>query len=191
MNANPLNLILTATLAVGMSGGMAQEPAEPAVKQSPTPVIPLTEPPQDLLDENGNVELDLVDPFQRGNARAAQEMAEEGLSSTTLGEISEEFSILAIIVPEDKSREPMALIRLQNESSPQVVVKDDLVQIKRRPQDRRSMARTRGNTDEPNFEQSAFNALENFSFYLQIREIHPTHIEAFQKKSPNESIILR
>ncbi len=171
----------------------APAPAPPTVpsppKVIPTPEIPLTEPPQDLRDESGNYELDLVDPFQRGSAKSTDEAMEE-LSSTALGEISEEFRILAIIIPEDGSSEPKALIRLQDESNPQVVMKDDLVQIKRRPQDRRAQSRTRAG-DEPSLEESALNALESYSFYLQVREIHPTHIEAFQKKSPNESIILR
>ncbi|MCB1076651.1 MAG: hypothetical protein KDM64_02385 [Verrucomicrobiae bacterium] len=170
--------------------GKATPAAPTPTKAIPAPVIPLTEPPQDLKDESGNYELDLVDPFQRGSSKTPEEEAMEGLSSTALGEISEEFRILAIIIPEDGSSEPMALIRLQDESNPQVVMRDDLVQIKRRPPDRRAQNRTRAG-DEPTLEESALNALESYSFYLQVREIHPTYIEAFQKKSPNESIILR
>lgn len=196
MNTSRLKrLLLAAGFAAAGPDLVAQgsELEKPAAQVSavPAPVIPLTEPPQDLKDESGNHELDFVDPFQRGSARAAEEEATEGLSATTLGEISEEFRILAIIIPADDSREPMALIRLRDESSPQVVKKDDLVQINRRPPDRRSLNRAAASGREPDFAESAFAALESYSFYLQIREIHPTHIEAFQKKSPNESIILR
>jgi len=163
----------------------APQPARPASSDQ-APIIPLTEPPQDLIGEDGKVELDLVDPFQRSSENVASE--QEGLSATSLGEISDEFRILAILIAEDETHQPMALIRLQEEDHPQVVKKDDLVQIKRRPSDRRSRPRS---TDPPSIEDSALTALESYSFYLQIKEIHPTYIEAFQKKSPNESIILR
>jgi len=169
-------------------------PPDPAPRQptSREPVIPLAEPPQDLIDEDGNVELDLVDPFQRGTSRKSQERESEGLSSTSLGEISDEFRILAIMIPADETREPIALIRMEADASPQMVVKDDLIQIKRRSPDRSASNRTRsGAGDQPSFAESALNALEDYSFYLHIKEIHPTYIEAYQKKSPNESIILR
>lgn len=153
------------------------------------PEIPLTEPPQTLMNENGEYELDLVDPFQRGAAKAAEE-ATEGLSSTSLGEISEDFQILAIIIPEDETRLPKALIRTESEAAPQTVTVGDLVQINRRKPEARTPVRGRASA-QPTFSESALNALESYSFYLHIKEIHPTHIEAFQKKSPNESIILR
>jgi len=167
-----------------------QQAARPESSAQP-PAIPLTDPPQDLIGEDGKVELDLVDPFQRSNANAARDQEPEGLSGTSLGEISEEFRILAIIIPDGEFREPMALIQLQAEENPQVVRKDDLVQINRRPQNPRLQARNRTGSGEASVELSALNALESYSFYLQIKEIHPSHIEAFQKKSPNESIILR
>lgn len=154
-------------------------------------MIPLTEPPQDLIGEDGKVELDLIDPFQRGSAAAREEVDEQGMSATSLGEISEEFRILAIVIPEDEFRAPMALIRLRNESNPQVVRVGDLVQINRRAPDSRGRARPGTPQAQPSFAESALNALENFSFYLQIKDIQPTYIEAYQKKSPNETIILR
>jgi len=214
MNTRTLKAVLAGGIAMAAQGPAAQEPAsgEPTARErsvqeslaresvveekvAPEPVIPLIEPPQDLIGEDGKVELDLVDPFQRGTVEAVEEEEPEELSSTTLGEISEEFRILAIVIPEGPSREPMALIRMQDESSPQVVRKDDLVRIKRRPPDRRAPFRMRasGNAspEQQSFEESALNALESYSFYLHIKEIKPTYIEAYQKKSPNETIILR
>lgn len=171
---------------------------EPRTSQEPAaakPLIPLAEPPQSLIGEDGKVELDLVDPFQRGRLRTVEADEPEGLSATTLGEISEEFRILAIVIPDDPSRQPMALIRLQNESTPQLVTKDDLVQIKRRPEGARQPLRRapapNASGEGTSFEESALAALESYSFYLHIKEIHPTYIEAYQKKSPNETIILR
>ncbi len=174
-------------------------PPEPAIPPPPQPMvrmpeIPLSEPPQNLIGEDGKVELDLVDPFQRGGARAPEELDSDGMLPTSLGEVSDEFRILAIVIPDGPDRQPMALIRLQNESSPQVVMKEDLVQIKRRPQDRRQPVRTRlpaGAPGQTSFEESALNALDGYSFYLHIKDIQPTYIEAYQKKSPNETIILR
>ncbi len=191
---NRLPIAVNSLVMLWLGAGVAHA-GDPSAQVPPvvqTPAIPLSTPPQDLKNENGKHELDLVDPFQRRSAKPTEEQTQEELSATSLGEISEEFSILAIIIPEDETSAPMALIRLQDESNPQVVKKDDLVQIRRRPEDRRSRTRARSAKDDENsFEQSALNALESYSFYLQIREIHPTHIEAFQKKSPNESIILR
>ncbi|MEM7010592.1 MAG: hypothetical protein AAF585_03820 [Verrucomicrobiota bacterium] len=178
MNTKILTLLLAVWLAIAAHGLVAQEPN-----------IPLTEPPQDLKDEDGNHETDLVNPFRRASVQAAaEELDEDGMSATTLGEVSEEFRILAILIPQDEEREPMALIRLQDELRPQVVRKDDLVQIKRRPPDTRT---SRSRNSEPSFAESALNALENYAFYLHIKDIQPTYIEAYQKKSPNETIILR
>ncbi len=213
MNTSKLKWLL-AGVAMAAQGLAAQEapvprppdeaaiaetaPEEPAIPQPTdrpmlqTPAIPLADPPQSLIGEDGKVELDLVDPFQRGNARRAEEEMSDGLSPTSLGEISDEFRILAIVIPDGESRPPMALIRLQNESSPQVVMKEDLVQIKRRPQDRRQpVRRTVGPDGQASLEESALNALDGYSFYLHIKDIQPTYIEAYQKKSPNETIILR
>jgi len=191
-----VGLVLTASWlpAQAQDGVDPSEPMAPAQASTPS-LIPLAEPPQNLIGEDGKVELDLVDPFQRGRSRTVDDDEPEGLSATSLGEISEEFRILAIVIPDDPSREPMALIRLQNESSPQLVVKDDLVQIKRRPENARQpsprapVANAAG--DQASFEESALNALESYSFYLHIKDIQPTFIEAYQKKSPNETIILR
>lgn len=169
-------------------------PPQPMVR---TPEIPLADPPQSLTGDDGEAELDLVDPFQRGSARgnagAAQEEGLDGMSPTSLGEISDEFRILAIVIPDGGSRQPMALIRLQNESSPQVVMKEDLVQIKRRPADRQlaGVRRAANAGDQGSLAESALNALDGYSFYLHIKDIQPTYIEAYQKKSPNETIILR
>jgi len=212
MNTSKLKWLL-AGVAMAAQGLAAQEPEIPIPADQPTvqeqvppppqpmvqaPAIPLVDPPQSLVGEDGEAELDLVDPFQRGSARggagAAEEAGPDGMSPTSLGEISEEFRILAIVIPEGKDRQPMALIRLRNESSPQVVTKEDLVQIKRRAPDRRQPVPARQPVDaqgQPSFAESALNALDGYSFYLHIKDIQPTYIEAYQKKSPNETIILR
>lgn len=210
MNTSKLKWLL-AGVAMAVQGLAAQEPEipipadqpttqTPAVQTPPppqpmvrTPEIPLADPPQSLMGEDGAAELDLVDPFQRGNTRAPEEMDSDGLSPTSLGEISDEFRILAIVIPDGGPRQPMALIRLQNESSPQVVMKEDLVQIKRRPEDRQlaGVRRAANAGDQGSLAESALNALDGYSFYLHIKDIQPTYIEAYQKKSPNETIILR
>lgn len=188
MTRHKIIILLAGSLALGLRGLIAQEP-----------VIPLSDPPQDLKGEDGQHELDLVDPFQRGGVRTAgnSEADPQGLSATSLGEISGEFRILAIVIPDDPSRQPMALIRLQDQSTPQVVTTGDLVQIKRRSPERRSSflagSASGGTTgqNQPASIDSALNALESYSFYLHIKDIQRTYIEAYQKKSPNETIILR
>ena len=185
------------TLQSPPSGATPSIPAPPLpVSTVPVPQIPLSEPPQTLVGADGKVELDLVDPFQRQTARPVEgEVDSSGMSTTSLGEISEEFRILAIVIPKGMGSEPMALIRLRNESSPQVVKAGDLVQINRREPNQRSAApapaAVPGGPVQAGFAESAESALDSYSFYLHIKEIQPTHIEAYQKKSPNESIILR
>ncbi len=171
-----------------------QQKPEQQKPEQQKPEIPLAEPPQDLIGVDGKVELDLVDPFQRGVAGSAEKEGSEGMSSTTMGQISQEFRILAILIPEDEFRPPMALIRLRNELSPQVVKKGDLIQISQRPVESRKGGRApdRAHKDggQASLGESALKALESYSFYLHIKDIKATSIEAYQKKSPKETFIL-
>ena len=170
-------------------------PALPAFSQDTPPAAPSAEPPQTLRDANGAPETDLVDPFKRRVSLESDEDGPDGLLRTSFGEISDEFRILSIIVPQDTNTPPMALIKLNARSEPQLVRPNDLVRIDRgsilgvarAPAVRRAAAaRPAGALTSAELE-----TLDRYTFYLRVKEIQQTYIEVFHnKKRPDETIIL-
>ncbi len=152
--------------------------------EEPGGLIPLAKPPQNLMDEFGNVELDLIDPFQR-SAGDRVVTDSDGFSFTSRGEVSDEFRILGIVIPENEARKPVALIQLTSDSDPYLVRVGDLIRISQKKPDVRMISRY-----DP-ARSSTMSALETYAFYLHIKDIQPTYIEAYQKKKPNETIYLR
>ncbi len=163
---------------------VAQASAKVSQKNKPEPV-PLVQPPQTLLDAEGNPELELINPFAKGRSREVETDGSMGrLQRTTLGEVSNDFALLAIVVPEDDTVEPMALIRQNQDAGPILVRPGDLIRTREPTK--------RGNRWGRSKEELAREKLKgNFTFYLYIKNILPTHLEVYHnKKNPNETTII-
>lgn len=156
------------------------------------PAIPLAEPPQTLRDADGEPETDLIDPFQRRTEGVGGEENESGLSRTSIGEISDEFRILSIIVPQNTNTLPMALIKLHTRAEPHLIRPGDLVRVDRNTALRSVKSSRSLVSSSPSLKpEDVLKSLEQYTFYLNVKEIHPTYIEVFHnKKSPDETIIL-
>lgn len=149
----------------------------------------LLAPPQPLRDAEGRAEIGLIDPFSRPADRAPAADAGEGMMRTSLGEISSDFKILGIVIPDDPARQPSAVLRMTGEADPMIVYPGDIVRVENarlNQTGRRNVARFRRGERDPLDEQ-----LKDFVFYLHIKAIHPTSLEVFHnKKRPDETIIL-
>ncbi len=176
-----------------------------------------------LKDADGNAELDLVDPFRRRGAdeeASAEATAEDGLMRTTMGEISSEFRILAITIPQDTNTPRAALIQFHDADEPILVHEGDLVRVDRtgaagrgragKPSRPRASANARNSLQRgqsgraasarPQFPVSPKPAgqdadleeqLKKFVFYVNVKHIEPTFIEVYHnKKRPDETIRL-
>ena len=187
-----------------------------AALNAPTNLSPLLQPVT-LKDDNGRSEQNLVDPFRRRGADDATgeyaESNEDGLMRTTMGEISSEFRILAITIPQGTNTPRTALIQFYTSDEPILVHEGDLVRVDRLgahgrtrrtpprrgrtgqngravaprpPQRLASSARTGGLADLDLEEQ-----LKKYVFYLNVKHIEPTYIEVYHnKKRPDETIRL-
>jgi len=102
----------------------------PAATNMPPLLRPVT-----LKDDDGRAEQSLVDPFRRRGADDAigedAEPGEDGLMRTTMGEISSEFRILAITIPQDTNTPRTALIQFYSSDEPILVHEGDLVRVDR------------------------------------------------------------
>ena len=109
-------------------GGAA--PLVAAVTNVPPLLRPVT-----LKDDDGRAEQSLVDPFRRRSADDVPgedaEPGEDGLMRTTMGEISSEFRILAITIPQDTNTPRTALIQFYSSDEPILVHEGDLVRVDR------------------------------------------------------------
>ena len=180
-----------------------------AASSTPMDLPPLLQPVT-LKDDNGQAEQDLVDPFRRRSADdAAGEFAEpeeDGLMRTTMGEISSEFRILAITIPQDTNTPRTALIQFYTSDEPIIVHEGDLVRVDRLGAHGRNgrAALRRGRTATNGTQGSASSArarsladldleeqLRKYVFYLNVKHIEPTYIEVYHnKKRPDETIRL-
>ena len=177
------DFLLGVALLLPLAGGAAEAKGDAVAG-----VIPLAAPPQRLRDAAGQPETDLVDPFQRRSTIPQGEGAMPGMSRTSFGEISDEFRILSIIIPQNTNTLPMALIKLHSNTEPQLVRPGDLVRINRTA----APAGARGGRRPAAAPlPDTLSALQRYTFYLYVKEIHATYIEVYQnKKSPDETIIL-
>ncbi len=151
-----------------------------------------------LRDADGNAEHDLVDPFRRRGADDEGGVAatgEDGLMRTTMGEISSDFRILAITIPQDTNTPRAALIQFHDADEPVLVHQGDLVRVDRSAgaKGRGRIARTRPRTARPFQSQDADleEQLKKFVFYVNVKHIEATFIEVYHnKKRPDETIRL-
>ncbi len=190
----------------------------PTVAADGTNAVPALLRPVTLVDAEGKAETGFVDPFRRrgddGDGGVASEPDEDGLMRTTMGEISSEFRILAITIPQDTNTPRAALIQFHDADEPVLVHQGDLVRVDRsgargrfgaakgkrpRPAAGGNAARQRkaaaanataaamrGNADAELEEQ-----LRKFVFYVNVKNIEPTFIEVYHnKKRPDETIRL-
>ena len=193
-----------------MLGGAT--PLVSAVTNLPPLLQPVT-----LKDDNGQFEQNLVDPFRRSGADDAAgeyaEPGEDGLMRTTMGEISSEFRILAITIPQDTNTPRTALIQFYTSDEPILVHEGDLVRVDRlgahgrkgraaprrgrtgqngravapRPPQRSSSSARAGGLADLDLEEQ----LRKYVFYLNVKHIEPTYIEVYHnKKRPDETIRL-
>lgn len=174
-----------------------------------TNALPALLRPVTLRDDAGNAESGFIDPFRRRGADGDGGTAgpgEEGLMRTTMGEISSEFRILAITIPQDTNTPRAALIQFYNADEPILVHEGDLVRVDRLGADGRGhrgkkvfsrgrtgpggkavvlggrAAQNRSDLDEQ---------LRKFVFYVNVKRIEPTFIEVYHnKKRPDETIRL-
>ncbi|MBR4258890.1 MAG: hypothetical protein IKQ17_07660 [Kiritimatiellae bacterium] len=194
-----------------------------AFADSTNAVPPTLFQPVVLKDADGNAELDLVDPFRRRGADedgGVAATAEDGLMRTTMGEISSEFRILAITIPQDTNTPRAALIQFHDADEPILVHEGDLVRVDRtgaagrgragKPSRPRASANARNSlqrgqsgraaSTRPQFPVSLKSAgqdsdleeqLKKFVFYVNVKHIEPTFIEVYHnKKRPDETIRL-
>lgn len=188
--------------------------AEVAATNSPALLQPRT-----LTTADGKPELDLVDPFRRRNDNADVEgkvvPGEDGLMRTTMGEISSEFRILAITIPQDTNTPRSALIQFYSSDEPILVHEGDLVRVdrmsaansrnrysnarnrnRRRNAARVTPARANRQAGRPQNSNELGNMdleekLKEFVFYVNVKNIEPTFIEVYHnKKRPDETIRL-
>ena len=184
----------------------------PAATNMPPLLRPVT-----LKDDDGRSEQSLVDPFRRRGADDAigedAEPGEDGLMRTTMGEISSEFRILAITIPQDTNTPRTALIQFYSSDEPILVHEGDLVRVDRlgahgrkgraaprrgrtgqngraiapRPPQRSSSSARAGGLADLDLEEQ----LRKYVFYLNVKHIEPTYIEVYHnKKRPDETIRL-
>jgi hypothetical protein len=187
-----------------------------AALNAPTNLSPLLQPVT-LKDDNGRSEQNLVDPFRRRGADDATgeyaESNEDGLMRTTMGEISSEFRILAITIPQGTNTPRTALIQFYTSDEPILVHEGDLVRVDRlgahgrtrrtpprrgrtgqngravapRPPQRSSSSARAGGLADLDLEEQ----LRKYVFYLNVKHIEPTYIEVYHnKKRPDETIRL-
>ncbi len=167
--------------------------------------------PQTLTDENGEPELNLVDPFRSKGTEVPPEGVavpdDDGLLRTSMGEISSEFRILAITIPQDTNTPRSALIQFYSSDEPILVHEGDLVRVDRlgagnirNARNRRNAARLASSRarQKPGARQSRTlgdldveEELRKYVFYLNVKNIEPTFIEVYHnKKRPDETIRL-
>ena len=189
-------LLAAADLAAGQATN-AVEAAE--VPELLRPVV--------LRDEGGG-DVALVDPFRRGGGAEEQTPGEDGLMRTTMGEISSEFKILAIVVPADTNATRSALIQFHLSDEPIVVHEGDLVRVDRSGASGRVRGGGRARTRQARPSQGGAGArrqqlrysqadadleeeLKKFVFYVTVKSIEPNYIEVnHNKKRPDETIRL-
>ncbi|MGN0832244.1 MAG: hypothetical protein ACI4RD_01180 [Kiritimatiellia bacterium] len=179
--------------------------------------------PVTLRDPDGNAEVDLVDPFRRrgdgdeGGASAAT--GEDGLMRTTMGEISSEFRILAITIPQDTNTPRAALIQFYHADEPILVHEGDLVRVdrpgangrgrtgraallrgragqngrsasSRGPGGRTVPARTAAVAAKPTSQDAELEEqLRKFVFYVNVKHIEPMFIEVYHNKKRPDETI--
>ena len=188
-----------------------------ASAQASTNLPPLLRPVT-LKDDDGRAEQSLVDPFRRRGADDAigedAEPGEDGLMRTTMGEISSEFRILAITIPQDTNTPRTALIQFYSSDEPILVHEGDLVRVDRlgahgrngRAAPRRVRTGQTGRAAVPGGRNGRAGArpshggladldledqLKKYVFYLNVKHIEPTYIEVYHnKKRPDETIRL-
>ena len=187
-----------------------------AASSTATNLPPLLRPVT-LKDDDGRAEQSLVDPFRRRGADDAigedAEPGEDGLMRTTMGEISSEFRILAITIPQDTNTPRTALIQFYSSDEPILVHEGDLVRVDRlgthgrngraaprrvrtaingravapRPPQRSAPSARKGSLADLDLEDQ----LKKYVFYLNVKHIEPTYIEVYHnKKRPDETIRL-
>ena len=188
-----------------------------ASAQASTNLPPLLRPVT-LKDDDGRAEQSLVDPFRRRGADDAigedAEPGEDGLMRTTMGEISSEFRILAITIPQDTNTPRTALIQFYSSDEPILVHEGDLVRVDRLGAHGRNgrAAPRRGRTGQTGraavsggrngragarpshgglADLDLEDQLKKYVFYLNVKHIEPTYIEVYHnKKRPDETIRL-
>ena len=178
-------LLGASRLAAAVTNGVP--PA--AAAELPPLVRPVT-----LRDAAGNAENDLIDPFRRRGGDAdgtAPEPDGDGLMRTTMGEISSEFRILAITVPQDTNTPRAALIQFHNADDPILVHEGDLVRVDRLGgKNGRAQASLR-RVKRPGAASDLEEQLRKFVFYVNVKHIEPSFIEVYHnKKRPDETIRL-
>ena len=215
-------LSIVACLALGAFADEApavsnRRSGTPAASSTPTNLPPLLQPVT-LKDDDGRAEQSLVDPFRRRGADDAigedAEPGEDGLMRTTMGEISSEFRILAITIPQDTNTPRTALIQFYSSDEPILVHEGDLVRVDRlgahgrngRAAPRRVRTGQTGRAAVPGGRNGRAGArpshggladldledqLKKYVFYLNVKHIEPTYIEVYHnKKRPDETIRL-
>lgn len=210
-----LSIVACLMLGVGVSSfaEVAGDSHPPAVTNLPPLLRPVT-----LKDDDGRAEQSLVDPFRRRGADDAigedAEPGEDGLMRTTMGEISSEFRILAITIPQDTNTPRTALIQFYSSDEPILVHEGDLVRVDRlgahgrngRAAPRRVRTGQTGRAAVPGGRNGRAGArpshggladldledqLKKYVFYLNVKHIEPTYIEVYHnKKRPDETIRL-
>ena len=115
----------------------------------------------------------------------------DGLMRTTMGEISSEFRILAITVPQDTNTPRAALIQFHNADDPILVHEGDLVRVDRLGgKNGRAQASLR-RVKRPGAASDLEEQLRKFVFYVNVKHIEPSFIEVYHnKKRPDETIRL-
>ena len=213
-----LSIVACLMLGVGVSSfaEVAGDSHPPAVTNLPPLLQPVT-----LKDDDGNAEVGLVDPFRRrGDEDGASSVTgEDGLMRTTMGEISSEFRILAITIPEDTNTPRTALIQFYTADEPILVHEGDLVRVDRLgAKDRRgrsgNVALQRGRMAQngrgalqrdrndggragarpSQVSRSSADAdleeqLRKFVFYVNVKHIESTYIEVYHNKKRPDETI--
>lgn len=152
-----MKILFIAAIALA-SAALAQEDSLPPLARG-----------VELVDEHGNPETGLVDPFAKPARPAAEEEQDPGLMRTGLGEIPGGFKILGISIPAEGGARA-ALVQPGAGSDPVLVHEGDLVRI-----------------DRPGAKDDA----ERFVFYVNVKKIEPGYIEIYHnKKRPDESVRL-
>ncbi len=199
----PLVPCLMSIVLLGTATSLADDVA--------TNLPPLLEP-QTLRGADGEPETGLVDPFRSRSAELSPEglavPGADGLLRTSLGEISSEFRILAITIPQDTNTPRTALIQFYDSDEPILVHEGDLVRVDRLGGDRgrknasRRHASSRQASSRPRQKAGVQQRrtladfdleeeLRKYVFYVNVKSIEPTFIEVYHnKKRPDETIRL-
>ncbi len=150
----------------------------------------LDEVPQDLVDKNGKPEIDLIDPFQ---GEQSNDVSDDDFSTTSMADIPIGLKILAIIIPKDKSQKSVALIKLPNSDKPYLVKEEDSVRIisNEETKELKNKVSKKKNIKNTGLDLLNWRTKQNFDFYIFIKKIHPTYLEIYKKKRPNEVLNLR